>query len=161
MNGELARACAFVADMLVGGPRNAAAILASSEGAKLSRRTVQLASQRLGVIKTRPAFRGPWIWRLPAASPDAAPAALSAIDQGRADIIATRLRKREAQRGKAAPIHATDPRVLRWVASGLSDPDLREAYELAVFALERVDSQAPLTAGFLDGYVEKVRGEAA
>lgn len=161
MNGELARACAFVADMLVGGPRNAAAILASSEGAKISRRTVQLASQRLGVIKTRPAFRGPWIWRLPAASPHAVPVALSAIDQGRADIIATRLRKLEAQRGKTAPIHAADPRVQRWAAAGLSDPDMREAYELAVFALERGDSEAPVTAGFLDGYVEKVRREAA
>lgn len=159
---EAERACAFVAKMLGDGPRNAAEILASSEGAKLSRRTVQLASQRLGVIKTRPAFRGPWVWRLPAGSPDGLPAARrSAEDQERADIIATRLRKLEALRGRAAPIHAADPRVQRWAAVGISDPDLREAYELAVFALERADSQAPVTAGFLDGYVEKVRREAA
>ena len=73
----------------------------------------------------------------------------------RAKIIADRLRNLEVSRGKVAPIHAGDPRLLRWVAAGISDPDLREAYELAVFALETERSPAPVTAGFLDRYIDK------
>jgi len=73
----------------------------------------------------------------------------------RAEVIAARLRKLEAGRGKAAPIHASDPRLLRWVLASISDPDLREAYELAVFALEQAGSKAPVTVGQLALVIEQ------
>lgn len=79
----------------------------------------------------------------------------------RAEIIAARLRKLEAGRGKVASIHAGDPRLLRWVQAGISDPDLREAYEQARYAMERSHSQAPVTVGALLPFVEKVIAEGA
>lgn len=79
----------------------------------------------------------------------------------RAEVIAARLRKLEAGRGKVAPIYASDPRLLRWVLASISDPDLREAYERAVFALEKSRSQAPVTVGALAPFVEELMGEPA
>lgn len=75
-----------------------------------------------------------------------------ASEPSRAQVIATRLRKLEAGRGKKAPIYAGDPRVLRWAQSGIGDPELREAYERAVFDMERDKKQGPVTAGILDPY---------
>lgn len=171
-----AQACALVADLLKVGPRNAAEILATAEGAKISVRTLQRAATALGVAKTRAAFRGGWIWALPAEdaktesgfreecavgemSNDVHVSSSSdnkVSTRDRAEIIAARLRKLEAGRGMKAPIYAQDPRLLQWVKAGISDPQLREAYELAVYALESEKSQAPLTAGFLDRYIGKV-----
>lgn len=74
----------------------------------------------------------------------------------RAETIAARVRKLEKNRGKACAIHARDPRVLRWVAAGLSDPDLREAYDLAVAQRDRDEDPAPINAGFLDVFVAKL-----
>jgi hypothetical protein len=76
----------------------------------------------------------------------------------RAEVIAARLRKLEAGRGKVAPIHALDPRVKRWADSGISDPDLKEAYERAVTDIE---GDGPVTAGFLDPIVMQVISEGA
>jgi hypothetical protein len=71
----------------------------------------------------------------------------------RAKVIAARLRKLEDGRGKVAPIHAGDPRLLRWVAARISDPDLREAYDRAVTDIE---GDGPVTAGYLDKFVTEV-----
>lgn len=76
-----------------------------------------------------------------------------ASEPSRAQVIAARLRKLEAGRGKQAPIHAGDPRVMRWAQSGISDSDLREVYERAVFDMERDKKQGPVTAGILDPYI--------
>lgn len=73
----------------------------------------------------------------------------------RAEVIATRLRKLEAGRGRKAPIYAADPRVIAWVTAGLSDPDLKEAYELAT-----ADHTGMLTAGILSRYINEVMAEA-
>lgn len=73
----------------------------------------------------------------------------------RAKIIAARLRNFEAGRRKVAPIYPQDSRLLRWVQAGITDPDLREAYERAVFALEGEKSQAPLTVSFLDTFIDQ------
>jgi hypothetical protein len=73
----------------------------------------------------------------------------------RAETIATRLRNLEAMRGTKAPIYGLDPRVIRWAQAGISDPDLKEAYERAVFDMERKGNQGPLTAGILDPYIWK------
>ncbi len=74
----------------------------------------------------------------------------------RAQVIAARLRKLEAGRRKRAPIYAQDPRVIRWADFGISDPDLKEAYERAVFDLEGDKKQGPVTAGILDPYIGKL-----
>lgn len=76
-----------------------------------------------------------------------------ASEPSRAQVIAARLRKLEAGRGKVAPMYASDPRVMRWAQSGISDSDLREVYERAVFDMERDKKQGPVTAGILDPYV--------
>ena len=39
--------------------------------------------------------------------------------------------------------------------------DLREAYELAVYALVREGSQEPVKAGFLNAFIEQVISEGA
>jgi hypothetical protein len=76
-------------------------------------------------------------------------------ETSRAETMATRLRNLEARRGAKAPIYGLDPRVIRWAQAGISDPDLKEAYERAVFDMERKGSQGPLTAGILDPYIWK------
>lgn len=83
------------------------------------------------------------------------------LEPSRAEVIAARLRKLEVGRGKVAPIYALDPRVVRWAQSGVSDPDLREAYELAVYALVREGSREPVKAGFLSGFIDQVISEGA
>lgn len=149
----------FLVDLLKAGPRPASEILATAEGANISGRTIQRASIGLGVVKTRAAFRSGWTWSLPAQEPSTCPQqperereAAPTIND-RAQVIATRLQKLEANRGMKAPIHAGDPRLLRWVAAGVSDPDLREAYERAAFSIE---GDGPVTAGMLDRYINEV-----
>lgn len=159
------RAQALLADLLKDGPREAAQILAAADGANIAGRTMQRAAEALGVVKTRAAFRSGWTWRLPAGDADAPAAQASTLPDSkvaarveRAEVIAARLRKLEAGRGKKAPIYAADPRLLRWVEAGISDPDLREAYERAAF---KVGGAGPVTVGHLDKFVAEVLAEAA
>lgn len=85
------------------------------------------------------------------------PSSSSDADQvERAETLAARIRKLEKNRGKSCAIHGKDPRVLRWVAAGLSDPDLREAYDLAVAQRDSDEDPAPINAGFLDVFVAKL-----
>jgi hypothetical protein len=74
----------------------------------------------------------------------------------RAETIAARLRKLEASRGKRCTITGKDPRVVRWVQAGIRDPDLREAYELAVTQRDVDRDATPINAGFLDLFVAKL-----
>lgn len=74
----------------------------------------------------------------------------------RAKVIAARLRKLEASRGKVAPIHAADPRLVRWVEAGISDPELREAYDLAAYRIEAATPGAALTVGAMCPSVDLV-----
>lgn len=167
MTSAAGRACALVGNMLAAGPRNTAEILTAAEGANISERTIQRAAIALGVQKVKVGFNGGWAWSLPADdggtvdSPTEQPATgmlntvkvSTTVEPSRAEVIAARLRKFEAGRGKKAPIYAGDPRVLRWAQSGIGDPDLREAYECAVFDLVSTKSPAPVTAGLLDRFV--------
>ncbi len=180
MTSAAERACALVSNMLANGPRDAAEIRAAAEGDNISERTIQRAAIALGVTKTKAGFNGGWTWRLPADDggavnePAEQPAPCGArcnltspnggsqkVEPSRAEVIAARLRKLEAGRGKVAPIYAGDPRVMRWAQSGISDPDLKEAYERAVFDLEGKRDQAALTAGLLDPFIWDVTKEAA
>lgn len=154
-------ACTRIAGMLAAGPRSAAEIIAAVEGDNITARTAQRAAVALGVVKSKTGLRGGWTWRLPADDADA-PAASTPKDGEvrvrveRAEAVAARLRMLEANRGKKAPIHALDPRLLRWVAAGISDPDLREAYERAVFDIK---GGGPVTVGWLDEFVTEVLAE--
>jgi hypothetical protein len=171
IDSAIERANLLIAEFLKDGARDATEILAAAEGAKISVRTFQRAAIDLGVVKTKAGFGAGWMWRLPAddGAPTEHPAPVmlkdanvsARVEPSRAEVIAARLRKLEARRGRKAPIYAADPRVMAWVTAGLSDPDLREAYEAAVFAMERNQDQAMLTAGYLDRFIWDVTKEAA
>ena len=172
MTSAAQRACALVGNMLAAGPRNASDILAAADGVKISERTIQRAAIALGAQKVKVGFNGGWTWRLPADDVGAvdapteqpAPGMLNTVkiparvEPSRAEVIAARLRKLEAGRGKVAPIYGQDPRVKRWADSGISDPDLREAYERAATDIE---GDGPVTAGFLDRFMTQVISEGA
>lgn len=175
IDSAIERANLLIAEFLKDGARDATEILAAAEGAKISVRTFQRAAITLGVVKTKAGFNRGWMWRLPAdeggtakaPTEQPAPGMLKhvkvepRVEPSRAEVIAARLRKLEARRGRKAPVYAADPRVIAWVTSGLSDPGLREAYEAAVFAMERNQDQAMLTAGYLDRFIWDVTKEAA
>lgn len=168
----LDQACTLLSDLLKDGPRDAAEILAAAEGANISERTMQRAAEQMGVIKSKAGFDGGWNWALPAEGAkaesgfqgeDAASgmsnhAKVSARvepEPSRAATIATRLRKLEAARGMKGPFYPQDSRIKAWVWAGISDPDLKEAYERAT-----TEHRGMLTAGILDGYVNEVLKEA-
>lgn len=71
-------------------------------------------------------------------------------------MIAARLRKLEAARGMKGPFYPQDSRIKAWVRAGISDPDLKEAYDRAT-----TDHRGMLTAGILDGYISEVTKEVA
>ncbi len=59
------RALVIIADMLKSGPCDAAEILATAEGAGISERTMQVAAERMGVVKRKAGFSGGWTWAMP------------------------------------------------------------------------------------------------
>lgn len=134
---QIDRAIDLLADLLRDGPRNAAEIIATAEGDSLNERTMQRAGEQMCVVKTKAGFGEGWTWALPG------PVEVRQ-DRSRAEVIASRLRKLEAAKGRRAPIYAADPRLVRLVEAGLSDADLREAYEAAT-----AYDDAPLTVARL------------
>ncbi len=167
---------ALLSDLLKDGPRPAADVLTAAANAGISERSIQRASIALGVVKTRTALRSGWTWTLPTHADDeaevtkapsfgealatiAAPVECPIVSMemtDRAEVIAARLRKLEAGRGKRAPIYVADPRVQAWASAGISDPDLKEAYERAT-----TDHTGMLTAGIMDKYISEVMKETA
>lgn len=184
-DGAIERANQLILDFVKDGPRNAREIHTAAEGAKISVRTFQRAAIALGVVKTKARFNGGWSWRLPADegtttdAPKEQPGSRvmndvevqPRVEQGdpvkereisnlsRATVIAARIRRLEEIRGKKAPIYAQDSRVLRWAEFGIRDPELREAYERAVTALEETRSHAFVSVGFLAPFVMQVISE--
>lgn len=178
MTSAAERACELVGNMLAAGPRDAAEIRAAAEGDNITERAIQRAAIALGAVKTKAGFNGGWTWRLPAddvgttEAPTEPPApGVLEVAQGvpvmvrelppppDAKVIAARLRRLEEIRGKKAPIYAEDSRVMRWAELGIRDPDLREAYDRAVTALEDAGSAAFVSAGLLDPFVMQVISE--
>lgn len=154
---ETDRAGLLLEALLKDGPRQASEILAAAQGDNINERTMQRAAESLDVVKTRVSFQGGWTWALPA--PVAEP--VQADAEARARVIAARIRKLEAIRGKDAPIHAGDPRLVKWVQAGVTDPDLREAYERAVFVMAAARVSGPVTVGFLEPFVAELTGGTA
>jgi len=145
---EIDRAVALLADLLKDGARDAAQILACAEGDNLHERTMQRAAEQLGVIREKAGFAGGWTWAL------SGPIEVGQ-ERPRAEVIASRLKKWEAAKGRKAPIFAADPRVVRWAAAGVTDADLKEAYEMAT-----TYDDAPLTVGRLASYLERLMAPA-
>lgn len=74
----------------------------------------------------------------------------------RPGAIAVLLRDLEKTRGKAAKITSSHPQVQEWAEKGITDEQLTEAYALAVSDREVAGDDAPINAGFLQVFVDKV-----
>lgn len=71
--------------------------------------------------------------------------------------VAVWLRRREKARGKQPRgTQSNDPRIVAWIAAGVTGTQLAEAYELAVLDREATGDPGPITPGFLDVFVAKV-----
>lgn len=71
--------------------------------------------------------------------------------------MAVWLRRREKDRGKQPKgTQSNDPRIVAWIAAGVTGEQLVEAYALAVADREDKADPSPITAGFLDVFVAKV-----
>jgi hypothetical protein len=142
---EIDRAVALLSDLLKDGALDASAILAAAEGDNLNAPTMQRAAEQMGVIKEKAGFASGWTWALPG------PVEVIQPDRNRAEVIASRLRKWEEAKGRKAPIYAADHRLIRWAEAGITDPQLREAYDLAT-----AYDVGPLTVGRLESYITGV-----
>lgn len=74
----------------------------------------------------------------------------------RTSQIAIQIRGLEKSRNKHPRITSTDPRVGGWAKSGVTDDQIRQAYDLAVAAREAEKDPSSINAGFLDIFVQKV-----
>lgn len=82
--------------------------------------------------------------------------------KARAETLATRLMDLESKRlGRAYRVSATDDRVAGWVSSGVSDPQFREAYEIALDRRNGGESGQPISPGFLDALIREVVSDDA
>lgn len=74
----------------------------------------------------------------------------------RAAAIAVMLRAWEKDRGKVTKIHSAEPRVQEWATAGLTDVQLREAYDIAIAERAKDGDDGPINAGFLHVFVQKL-----
>jgi len=172
------QAGALLLSLLTDGPKSAAEILSVAEGAKIAKRTIQLAATQLGVIRSKANFGAGWIWGLPDETPkvppsvgegqgteqaaqggkvllrvEAEPAKVPPVVE-RAQFIAAMLNKREERRIKErGRFHWQDDRVQQWAAAGVRDYQLKEAYDLATSADEFTGA---VTVGLLARHLESV-----
>jgi len=81
----------------------------------------------------------------------------SSSDSDRCKIIADRLTGLEAKRGISFRFRANEVRLVGWVKAGITDPQLREAYELALEERTRSGELASsINYGFLEKFILKV-----
>ncbi|MGE8688611.1 MAG: DUF1376 domain-containing protein [Achromobacter sp.] len=95
----------------------------------------------------------------PAHEGDASPPPLDGekSPEEKALAVAVWLRRREKDRGKQPKgTQSNDPRIVAWIAAGVTGEQLAEAYALAVADREDKADHSPITAGFLDVFVAKV-----
>lgn len=94
---------------------------------------------------------------LPPKSDQAPTSSLSASEfDARCKTLADRLTKAEASRARSFKFSAADHRLRAWVTAGITDPQLREAYDMAVTQREADGDQAAVNTGFLDIFVAKL-----
>lgn len=88
----------------------------------------------------------------------------SSSDLSRGKVLADRLAKWEGGRGKTFRFDAGHPWIQRWVQAGITDPQLREAYDMALTQREHDNDPTPVNVGFMDVFVAKLMnppGESA
>jgi len=68
---RLAKAKAFLARKLAGGPQAANTLLQAAKTAKIATRMLHRAKDELGVRTTHTGWHGQWVWQPPAAAPTA------------------------------------------------------------------------------------------
>lgn len=77
-------------------------------------------------------------------------------DAERAKALAARFDKLEAGRGhekKTAPQH---PDVVAWVKAGVTDPEFREAFELAAFRRQQAGDPSPINPKYLLSFINEI-----
>lgn len=70
--------------------------------------------------------------------------------------MAERLRFWERRRGKVAPVTSSDPLLAEWAQRHVDEATLREAYDLAVMSREAKKNPAPINAGFVNVFINRV-----
>lgn len=89
------------------------------------------------------------------------PSSLSSSDLQRCKTLAERLTKLEAGRGLDFKIRDSNPNLRAWVAAGITDPQLREAYDLALEQRRRDQDAGAINPKFLHIFVQKVMSDEA
>lgn len=89
------------------------------------------------------------------------PSSLSSSALDRCKTLADRLTKLETGRGLDFKIRDSNPNLREWVKSGITDPQLREAYDLALFQRQRDSDASPINPAFLHVFVQKVMKDEA
>lgn len=85
------------------------------------------------------------------------PPMLSLLDfESRCKTVADRLTGLEAKRGIEFKFSPLEKRLVGWVQAGVTDPQLREAYELALAQRVKDGSPAAINYGFMDTFIRKV-----
>lgn len=82
--------------------------------------------------------------------------------KARAETLAVRLMDLESKRlGRVYRVSATDYRVAGWAAVGVSDPQFREAYDIALDRRNKGASNQPISPSFLDALIREVLSDDA
>ncbi len=68
--GTLADAKRFLADLLADAPMRAGDVIRDADGAGYSKRSVQRAANKIGVLRHKDGMRGAWLWKLPPKVPN-------------------------------------------------------------------------------------------
>lgn len=74
----------------------------------------------------------------------------------REGAMAVQLRRWERERGKATRIQSGNPKLAEFASKGITDEQLREAYDLAVADREVTDDPSAINLGFLSIFIEKI-----
>lgn len=84
------------------------------------------------------------------------PSSLSLSGGERCKTLADRLTRLEKDRGHDFKIRDSNPNLRAWVAGGVTDPQIREAYDLAIEARQKAGDLSPINPAFLHIFVLKV-----
>jgi putative DNA primase/helicase len=69
--GTLNDAKRFLTDLLADAPMRAGAVFKDADGAGLTKRSIQRAADKIGVLRHKDGMRGGWLWKLPPKMPKA------------------------------------------------------------------------------------------
>lgn len=84
------------------------------------------------------------------------PSAAGASPHVRTGQIALQIRALDKSRNKRSAITSQHPKVLEWAKAGVTDTQIREAYDLAASAREADGDAGSINANYLDSFVRKV-----